>query len=74
MSKRRYEERYTHISNPAIAKAIEEWIRSKQDRRIARAAMLDHETYASIGEAEKLDERTVSRRMEKIENIIWKHV
>lgn len=74
MSKRRYEDMLQEYSNSAIAAAIDDWIRSEQDRRIAVAAMLKHETYAHISEAEQLDEQTISRRMRKIENTVYKHI
>ncbi len=74
MSKRRYEDLLQEYSNSAIATAIDDWIRSEQDRRIAVAAMLRHETYAHIAEAEQLDEQTISRRMRKIENAVYRHI
>lgn len=45
------------------------------NRRILMAvAEVDHLTFAQIAEAEGMTERTVSRRVHKLENVLFKHV
>ena len=74
MSKRKNADMFEHVGNFAMAEAINEWIKSKQDRRIMMAAEVDHLTFAQIAEAEGMTERTVSRRVHELENVLFKHV
>ena len=74
MSRRKNDGMFESVSNRAMADAINEWIKSKQDRRIMTLALIDHATFAKIAEAEGLTERTISRRVHKLENILYKHI
>lgn len=74
MNRRKNEGMFDHLDNFALTRAINSWIRSKQDRRIMLAAEVDHLTFAQIAEAEGMTERTVSRRVHKLENVLFKHV
>ena len=65
---------FDHLTTFEIVRAINAWIKSAQDRRIMLAAEVDHLTFAAIAEAEQLTEKTVSRRVHKLENIIFKHI
>lgn len=74
MNNRKNYDRIRNISIPERRKVIEDWVDSAQDRRIMIMAEVDYIPFDKIAEAENLSTKTVSRRVHKWENMIFRHV
>lgn len=74
MSRRKNEALFEPFGVSARERAIAEWLPSAQDRRIMTRALVIHDTYAAIAEAEGMTEKQIARRIHRAEDILYKHM